>query len=478
MAERDSLAEKLEKAETSFIILAKKRHTQKLRREAKSNPGQKTIRTNQDLSNERGISSGNPHQVEVPETQEPEPETDSKKKGILSPVLSPLTGGVASGFNRLESGIKDVGRKVKGIVPQPHGFSPESEGKDGETLDTLPHRPNRGQTLENDLSTNAKSSHPSKTWTGKVRLPEDDERPLASSSSAYPRPSTAGESSTPRGSSEYPRAYDPAYEDSDGYGKPVWKNYLSQKDRPTHHLPLFKWMPELPFIGQKVDTIHYCRKELARLNVEIEQDQTEPDKFPLMNSAFIQFNSQVAAHMACQSVNHHIPQQMGPRYLEVNPNDIVWENMRIKWWERYIRVMLVTCAVAGLIIGWATPVAFVGAISQVSYLSQTVSFLKFIKNFPPWLLGLISGILPPLCLAILMALLPIILRSKFLSNGPPLYILIQILLDVSLCENSRTTYWYVHRTGCPRDVFCLSFRPGVPGRQYFIRYGSSNTEAL
>lgn len=418
VAERDCLAKKLEKAETAFIMLAKRRHTQKLRKEAKSNPGKQAIKINQDLSNEGGISSGNPHQIEVPKTQpEPEPGTDSKRKGILSPVLNPLTGGVVGGFNRLESGIKDVGRKVKGIVPQSHGFSPEIEDKDSERQSTFPNRPDRGHTLESGPSTNANGSHQNKPWTGMVRLSEDDEIPLASSSSVHPRPSTAGQCSTYRANAEYPRAYDPAYEDFDGYGKPVWKNYLSQKDRPTHHLPLFKWMPGLPLIGQKVDTIHYCRKELARLNVEIEQDQTEPDRFPLMNSAFIQFNSQVAAHMACQSVNHHIPRQMGPRYLEVNPNDIVWENMRIKWWERYIRVMLVTCAVAGLIIGWATPVAFVGAISQVSYLSQTVPFLKFIGDFPPWILGLISGILPPLFLAILMALLPIILRSKFISKS-------------------------------------------------------------
>ena len=412
MAERDCLAKKLEKAETALIILAKRKHTQKLRKEAKSHPEKQAIQINQDLSNGEGISSGNPHQVETLPEPEPGTGTDSMKKGILSPVLNPLTGGVVGGFNKLESGIKDVGRKVKGLVPGT-GFSPESEGKVSEGQGILPNRPTRGQTLESDLSTNANGSNQSKTWTGKVKLSEGDERPLASSSSAYRRPSTAGENSTSRGSTEYPRAYDPAFEDFDGYGKPAWKNYLSQKDRPTHHLPLFNWMPELPLIGQKVDTIHYCRKELARLNMEIEQDQTEPDKFPLMNSAFIQFNCQVAAHMACQSVNHHIPRQMGPRYLEVNPNDIVWENMRIKWWERYIRVMLVTCAVAGLIIGWATPVAFIGAISQVSYLSQAVPFLKFIGDFPPWILGLISGIIPPLFLAILMALLPIILRSKF-----------------------------------------------------------------
>lgn len=89
-------------------------------------------------------------------------------------------------------------------------------------------------------------------------------------------------------------------------GDAVWKKYLDEKQRETMRLPIFgwAWMLSLPFVGAKVDTIDYCRKELARLNVEIEVDQKEPEKFPLMNSAFIQFNHQVAAHMACQAVRY------------------------------------------------------------------------------------------------------------------------------------------------------------------------------
>jgi hypothetical protein len=32
--------------------------------------------------------------------------------------------------------------------------------------------------------------------------------------------------------------------------------------------------------GKKVATIYCCRKETARLNLEIEQDQAEPEMFP------------------------------------------------------------------------------------------------------------------------------------------------------------------------------------------------------
>ena len=89
--------------------------------------------------------------------------------------------------------------------------------------------------------------------------------------------------------------------------------------------------------GKKVDRIYWLRRELARMNLEIETGQNDVEKFPFMNSAFIQFNHQVAAHMACQVVNHHVPLNMAPRTVEVNPSDVSWENLSMKWWARYLR---------------------------------------------------------------------------------------------------------------------------------------------
>jgi calcium permeable stress-gated cation channel len=76
-----------------------------------------------------------------------------------------------------------------------------------------------------------------------------------------------------------------------------------------------------------------------------------------------------------------------------------------------------------MIIFWAIPVAFVGSISNINYLTDKVHFLHFILDIPPAILGIVTGLLPSVMLAVLMALLPIILRrisSLFLadiSNG-------------------------------------------------------------
>ncbi|KAF1945982.1 DUF221-domain-containing protein [Clathrospora elynae] len=199
----------------------------------------------------------------------------------------------------------------------------------------------------------------------------------------------------------------------------LWKIYMKPKDRDTMRIPLFNisWWPSLPLIGKKVDTIYYCRKELARLNAEIADDQANPERFPLMNSAFIQFNHQVAAHMACQSVSHHIPRQMTPRTVEVNPNYVLWENLTMKWWERYLRMFGVIIAIVGLIIFWGIPVSFTGALSQIKTLTTTVKWLAWINSLPGWLISFIQGVLPPAFLAVLFAVLPIILRFLAGATG-------------------------------------------------------------
>jgi hypothetical protein len=192
----------------------------------------------------------------------------------------------------------------------------------------------------------------------------------------------------------------------------LWRQYLKPKDRDTMRLPLFdkSWWPSIPLIGKKVDTIYYCRKELARLNAEIADDQAHEERFPLMNSAFIQFNHQVAAHMACQSVSHHIPRQMTPRTVEVNPAYVLWDNLSMKWWERYVRMSGVLVLIVALVIFWGVPVSFTGALSQVNTLTEKLPWLGFINGLPPWFISFVQGVLPPLFLAILFAVLPILLR--------------------------------------------------------------------
>lgn len=218
---------------------------------------------------------------------------------------------------------------------------------------------------------------------------------------------------------EYPVAHNPNYRED--AASAAWEKYLKDGDRPKHRLARFSWtpgfLPGLPLISKKVDTIYWCRGELSRLNLEIEIDQKHPERFPLMNSAFIQFNHQVAAHMACQAVTHHVPKHMAPRTVEISPKDVLWDNMSIKWWEGWLRTGAVTAFVAGMVILWTFPVAFTASIAQITTLSEKYTWLHWLQNIPQRVLQAIAGVLPALLLSILLALVPPLLNYLAFLSG-------------------------------------------------------------
>ncbi|KAL5629908.1 hypothetical protein BROUX41_001514 [Berkeleyomyces rouxiae] len=233
-----------------------------------------------------------------------------------------------------------------------------------------------------------------------------------------------------------------------------WEKWVKRKHRPTHRLPNFTWtpsfLPGLPLINKKVDTIDWCRKELARLNMEIEEDQKQPERYPLLNSAFIQFNHQVAAHMACQSVIHHIPKHMAPRINEVSPRDVIWDNMAISWWQEWARSALVTVAVAAMIIFWTIPVAFTASLGQIDSLVIQFKWLRFLvaNETMRKISKSLVGVLPALLLALLLVLVPVILnflatvkgaktgaqKAEFVQRAYFIFLFFQVFLIVSIAS--------------------------------------------
>ncbi|GIZ46519.1 hypothetical protein CKM354_000964500 [Cercospora kikuchii] len=219
---------------------------------------------------------------------------------------------------------------------------------------------------------------------------------------------------------EYGKAYDEQW-DEDQDEEPYWRRYIQPKDRETMRLPLFSptWWPSIPLIGKNVDRIYHLRRELARMNLEIEDDQNHLERFPLMNSAFIQFNHQIAAHMCCQSLSHHIPQQMAPRHVEIDPDDVVWDNLSMTWWERIIRTGIVLIACIGLIVLYAIPVVFTSLLNRVSDLTARFPWLAWLNDAPSAVISIVQGILPPVLLSVILLLVPMIFRFLVTHQGVP-----------------------------------------------------------
>lgn len=193
--------------------------------------------------------------------------------------------------------------------------------------------------------------------------------------------------------------------------------YVPDKKRPTHRLK--------PVIGKKVDTIKYGCETIPELNKEIDDMRNNVDQFDKLNSVFVCFHTQEQAETAVQTLAHHQALHMSPRYIGIRPEDIIWSNLRLFWWERLVRSLAASALAATLIIFWAIPVAFVGSISNIKSLTEKLPWLGFLNHIPEVIYGVVSGFLPTILLAVLMILPPIILRLLAKISGVPTTVLVE-----------------------------------------------------
>lgn len=226
-------------------------------------------------------------------------------------------------------------------------------------------------------------------------------------------------------------AYDPGYTD-DAQANEVAYKYVSRKNRPQHRLPAASWLFSLPnwlFIGKKVDTIDWCKDELERLDEKIDAARKSPDQFKKGNSAFVQFNRQIAAHMAVQSVASAVQTHYQPLYLELRARDVVWGNMQRLWWERELFAIAVWAAVVVFTIFFAIPVAFIGSLSNITSLIRVAPFLRFLENLDPKYQGIITGLIPTILMAVILALVPVVMKLGARLQGHPTHAVISLVVQ-------------------------------------------------
>lgn len=212
-----------------------------------------------------------------------------------------------------------------------------------------------------------------------------------------------GQSSGPPGNAD----------DANAESGSVAAKWVPTKKRPTHRLK--------PLIGKKVDTINWCRSELERLIPKIDALQAahRAGNGKFIPSVFVEFYHQSEAQAAFQSLTHHQALHMSPRFIGVNPEEVIWKNLKITWASRVVRNIMTISFVILLIVFWSIPVGFVGILSNIKSLIKLAPFLNFLNKVPPTIFGLIQGLLPAILLAVLMALLPIILRMMAKLGGAP-----------------------------------------------------------
>ena len=146
--------------------------------------------------------------------------------------------------------------------------------------------------------------------------------------------------------------------------------------------------------AKKVPKISWLRAEIARLSSEIDELLPKLDDetlFKKQNSAFIQFDRQMSAHMACSLVSHNKAGLMSPRFLEVAPHEILWPNMDVTSFGRLIRTCIALFLFVAMLFLWGIPTTILASVSQLGNLRSSVTWLYWLRPWPSWIISLISG---------------------------------------------------------------------------------------
>lgn len=206
---------------------------------------------------------------------------------------------------------------------------------------------------------------------------------------------------------------------------------VPRKKRPTRRVKP-EWLPVPLGIGKKVDSIDWAREEIAattKLLTEARQkladDAESPghatDTYPPLASAFIQFNQQIAAHMARQCVTYNEPYQMNRRFIEQSPSNVIWRNMSLNEYKINIMTIVSWLVFVGVIIAWSPISTFIAGMSNLTDLTGRFKWLSWIEGdgkSKKILQGIVTGVLPPALQVLLIAtILPLFLRFLSMTQG-------------------------------------------------------------
>lgn len=186
-------------------------------------------------------------------------------------------------------------------------------------------------------------------------------------------------------------------------------HWLAITRRPKHRHDKFDFI-----WGNKFDTIAECQEELRKMipSVKAAQKLRIDGDAKLLGAVFIEFETQSAAQAAFTLVSFNHPERIVPRQVGVHPNEVLWKNLRMSDWEALGRKLLAFAFVVILTIFWGIPVAFIGTISNLNYLSEKFKWLAWLKNLNGKQLGLLTGLLPSLLLSFIQSLVPRFYRCR------------------------------------------------------------------
>lgn len=206
-----------------------------------------------------------------------------------------------------------------------------------------------------------------------------------------------------------------------------WLSALHDDERPRMSLyPL--WHPKRWLKGGTRDAIQYHLHKLKTLHQKIVHLR---GKEAPTTSAFISFQKPSSAIKISQILLTSSPFTL-TACIAPEPRSLIWQSPSLlgssaTFPTRILRDVLITAALFFLTVFWAVPLAGVG-----SYFQDPDLQLDIVRSAGPAIASAISGILPPLLVNIVTALVPLILQCK--TGNSMLVCTSLTLLDISSYE--------------------------------------------
>ncbi|KAI1801214.1 DUF221-domain-containing protein [Daldinia bambusicola] len=179
--------------------------------------------------------------------------------------------------------------------------------------------------------------------------------------------------------------------------------------------------PAISSLNEKVDSIEWLREKIKEEETAIENARNAYEIGHTNGAAavFIEFKTCADAQRACQQVVSSNVLALAPRYTGVSPQEVIWNNLILPPARRISEEGTALTIVVALIIFWSIPSGIIGLISNIGYLANNVEWLSFLKGLPEPVIGLLSGLIPPLATSWLSKIVPSIFRYIFKSTGSP-----------------------------------------------------------
>ena len=174
-------------------------------------------------------------------------------------------------------------------------------------------------------------------------------------------------------------------------------------------------------VGSSVDTLAMLRKDITNLDTKIQslKEALSDNMTEGSVALFVEYKDQAAAHQAYQQVRHHQPLALQPRFLPVQPKEVLWSNLNMDPALRITYSYLAVTLIIATIIFWSIPISIIGFWSNVSNLTDKFKFLRFINDLPSPILGFLTGFVPAYILSEVVSYVPKFFRYIAKTSGQP-----------------------------------------------------------